>query len=138
MRRAFSCFFAVLMVTGAAFAQENQPNRPSGVESWDSSPWEPPHVDPGEAERRGLLSPEVQESLMPEPTPQGTRPPEPTVTDETRADLYTLLSAVRRAPPGLDGRPIPRPNPLASEPAKEMTPHPAGHPEVLFMDNYVE
>lgn len=97
-------------------------------------------ANPDEAEQRGLTAPEVQRSLMPNPTPQGTRPPEPTEknAEPVRSGLYQALNAVRRAPPGLDGHPIPRPNTFASEPGTEMEPDPAGNPENLFPENYVE
>lgn len=118
-------------------ATENQPNWPPGVESWNSEPFDP-EGNPLEAERRGLTSEEVEESVDPEPTQQGTRSPEVLEGEEgEEATLYSLLAKVRTAPPGLDGQPIPRPNPLAREPIKEV---PAG-PRVeydLFPENYIE
>ena len=105
-------------------AQVAQPDAPAGARS-----------DPQEAERRGLTSPEVAKTLAPESTDQGTRPPNHHVEDGP--DLYNLISRVRSAPPGLDGKPIPRPNKLGSEPAKEMEP---AQPEDMFLfpENYVE
>lgn len=115
----------------------NEPNWPPGLEEWNSDPRDPP-VDPLEAERRGLTSPEVEESLPPDPTEQGTRPPTVVEGEEgEEADLYTLLSRVRSAPPGLDGQPVPRPNDLASEPVKEM-PSQAPGDDDLFPENYIE
>ncbi|MGQ9370335.1 hypothetical protein [Azospirillum sp. ST 5-10] len=114
------------------------PDWPAGVRSWHSGEDAPKGGDPDEAERRGLTSPEVKDSQMPEPTQQGTRPPEPSDTEQAKVELYGALNEVRRAPPGLDGRPTPRPNPFASEPALEMEPSAAGNPDVLFPENYVE
>jgi len=121
--------------------RENRPDWPQGLESWDSEEREPENPDPNEAERRGLTSPAVKDSLMPNPTPQGNRPPEPAVTEEFAAGttLYGALFDVRRAPPTLDGaRRTPRPNPLGSEPELEMRPDPRGNPDSLFPQNYVE
>lgn len=116
----------------------SDPNWPPGLESWDGPP-PPTGGDPDEAENRGLTSPEVERSQMPEPTQQGTRSPEEVNTTQTEeATLYEALAQVRRAPPGLDGRPITRPNPLGSEPETEMEPHPAGNLDFLFPEGYVE
>jgi hypothetical protein len=91
---------------------------------------------PDQAEEAGLHSDEVEESLPPEPEPTGIRPPE-LVEENEAADLYALLWEVRRAPPGLDGEPIMRPNAWASEPETEMRPY---HPRdvVLFPEDYIE
>lgn len=125
-------------------SRENPPDWPGGLEDWDSSEREPQNVNPDEAEQRGLTSPDVQRSQMPEPTAQGTRPPglEEDETDETDAasdmTVSQLLREFRRAPPGLDGQRIARPNPLGSGPGTEMDPHPEGDIEVLFPDDYIE
>ncbi|WP_375262158.1 hypothetical protein [Palleronia sp.] len=113
----------------------NGPDWPAGLEDWDSSPRDV-EGDPDEAEERGLLSPDVTEHSAEGPTEQGTRTTE-TLEEEDDESLYFLLSRVRTNPPGLDGTPIPRPNPLASEPAKEMVP---AQPEdvSLFRDDYIE
>lgn len=116
--------------------QGTDPAWPRGTDRWRSEAWDPPAPDPNEAERRGLTSPEVRNSQMDGPNQQGTRAPEPEAAGEQPAGLYQALSAVRRAPPGLDGRPIQRPNALGSEPTTEMTP--VGGPEHLFPDGYVE
>lgn len=123
---------------GAPPDQGEQPNWPPGLQNWDTSGRDPEGGNPNEAEQRGLTSPEVKESMMPGPTAQGTRPPESDDVQDRRAALYDAIRAVRRAPPALDGRPIPRPNPLASEPEVAMQPDPAGNPESLFPENYVE
>lgn len=118
----------------------SDPNWPQGLESWHDPEPSPPG-NPDEAEDRGLTSPEVERSQMPEPTQQGTRSPESIDENETVAEemaLYDALALVRQAPPAVDGRPIARPNPLASEPELEMEPHPAGNPESLFLEGYVE
>lgn len=124
---------------------QSDPNWPAGLENWET-PARDPEGDPMEAERRGLTSQDVKESLPGDPTEQGTRPPT-VLEEEEGADadaeqgesvsLYTTLSRVRSAPPGLDGQPIPRPNPLASEPAKEMAPL-QPRDAYLFPEDYVE
>jgi len=95
--------------------------------------------DPNEAERRGLTSPEVEKSQMPQPTQQGNRPP-PSDTNSPGAvpQLYEALTAVWNSPAALDGQRIARPNPLASQPESEMQPHPAGDPDSLFPEGYIE
>lgn len=86
-------------------------------------------------EERGLTSPEVLESNVEGPPEQGTRTTE-TVGEEEAQGLYELLAVVRANPPDVDGNSIPRPNPLASKPSKEMAPM---QPEevYLFPDGYV-
>ena len=114
---------------------ENTPDWPAGLQDWDNPPRDP-EGNPNEAEERGLLSPEVQENDAEGPTEQGTRTTE-TLDEEEDPGLYQLLAIVRASPPGIDGELISRPNPLASEPVKEMNPM---QPEdvYLFPDGYVE
>ncbi|WP_029007490.1 hypothetical protein [Azospirillum halopraeferens] len=147
MRRFLPYALAVALVAlplaPAALAQDaaprdTGPDWPAGVESWHSGEDAPRNGNPQEAEQRGLTSPEVEDSQMPEPTRQGTRSPEPTGSAQADLALYEALSLVRRAPPGLDGRPTPRPNAYASEPETEMEPSPTGNPEHLFPENYIE
>jgi hypothetical protein len=95
-----------------------------------------PAASTTEAEQRGLTGEAVQESQPAPPTDQGTLQPE-VVEGEEAPELYTLLQRVRQAPAGLDGEPIPRPNPLASEPTTEMTPIQPEDPS-LFPEGYVE
>ncbi len=92
-----------------------------------------------EAEERGLTSEGVQGNQPAPPTDQGTLQPEIVEGEGSNEapELYALLKAVRQAPAGLDGQPIPRPNPLASEPTTEMTPHQPEDPS-LFPEGYVE
>ena len=118
-----------------ASEKENVPNWPEGLDNWDN-PARDPEGNPNEAEERGLTSPEVQENSAEGPTEQGTRTTE-TVGEEEEQGLYQLLAVVRASPPDVDGNSIPRPNPLASEPSKEMAPM---QPEevYLFADGYVE
>ncbi|WP_353860107.1 hypothetical protein [Azospirillum formosense] len=59
----------------------------------------------------------VQQSQEPPPNQQGVRAPKPTTSGETQgAELQQALADVRRAPPDLQGNPVPRPNQWASEP----------------------
>lgn len=101
---------------------------------------QPAPADPAapttEAEERGLTSEQVQGNQPAPPTDQGTLQPE-VVEGEEAPELYALLNRVRQAPASLDGQPIPRPNPLASEPTTEMTPHQPEDPS-LFPEGYVE
>ncbi|MFC7704706.1 hypothetical protein ACFQXB_10930 [Plastorhodobacter daqingensis] len=115
---------------------ENAPAAPSGpLPSPEADP-EPDLAEPP-IEAEDLDTVEINESQPPEPNAQGTRDPMANPGNDEEDTLYGLLSAVRRAPPGLDGVPTPRPNALASEPAKEMEPQ---QPEdlYLFPDGYVE
>jgi hypothetical protein len=90
-------------------------------------------VEDGEA----ILTEEVEDSgVEAEPDEQGMRPHEAVEADD-HVDLYSLLQAVRHAPPGLDGAPITRPNALASEPETEMTPA-QPRDAYLFPDDFIE
>lgn len=60
--------------------------------------------------------PAVQQAQPPEPSQQGTRTPDPQNTETESMPLDEALAAVRRAPPDLQGNPVPRPNQWASEP----------------------
>ncbi|WP_181705766.1 hypothetical protein [Chthonobacter rhizosphaerae] len=97
-----------------------------------------PPGEPGAAEGAGITGGDVQADAPNQPAPQGTRAPRAETSANTGGELYPLLARVRAAPPAIDGRPQPRPNPLASEPAKEMEPDPRGNPDHLFPENYVE
>jgi hypothetical protein len=89
-------------------------------------------VEDGEA----ILNEDVEESgVEAEPDEQGMRPPE--VVEGEDDGLYRLLQAVRRAPPGLDGTPVERPNAWASEPETEMTPY-QPREAYLFPDDFIE
>jgi hypothetical protein len=117
------------------------------VETLDTDPTEQgtraPDVigDPDEAEERGLTAETVEETVDQEPTQQGNRAENVVEGEEDlegeRVELYDLLARVRAAPPGLDGEPIPRPNPLASEPTTEMDPVQPDNAS-LFVEGYIE
>lgn len=68
-----------------------------------------------ESQRRGLRDQDVKDTQLGQPSQQGVRSPEVQQAGATNG-LFKALAAVRRAPPGLDGVPIPRPNEVASEP----------------------
>jgi hypothetical protein len=90
-------------------------------------------IEEGEA----ILNEDVLESgVLREPDEQGMRPPEP-VDESDAVDLYALLAQLRRAPPGLDGQPVARPNLWASEPETEMVPQ-QPRDAYLFPPEYVE
>lgn len=87
------------------------------------------------------VSEEVKESQPPAPNEQGMLQTETLDEEEDTSTedepLYALLAELRRAPPGLDGQPIERPNPLASEPTLEMDPvQPLD--AYLFPEDYIE
>ena len=76
--------------------------------------------------------PQVQQSQEPQPNAQGIRSPTHETKGNTQAaELADALSAVRRAPPDLHGTPVPRPNPLASEPDDPKEPTRSGDPSDL-------
>ena len=127
---------AAFLALGAPLAaQENpveEPSRlqPEGQAQTDNEAVAPPGV-----------SEEVQESQPPAPNEQGMLQAEELDESEEEAErdvsLYTVLSELRRAPPGLDGEPIERPNPLASEPTPEMDPL-QPRDAYLFPEGYIE
>ena len=74
----------------------------------------------------------VQKSQDPHPTPQGTRPPDASSSAATgSSELQQALAAVRRAPPDLNGTPVPRPNQWASEPDQPNEPTRSQNPSDL-------
>lgn len=76
--------------------------------------------------------PNVKQSQQPEPTPQGVRNPKAETRGDTQnAELQGALAAVRNAPPDLNGTPVPRPNPLASEPDNPAEPTRSDNPSDL-------
>lgn len=75
--------------------------------------------------------PAVRQSQQPEPAAQGTRSPTAHQTPTATGDLQEALAAVRKAPPALDGTPVPRPNPLASEPDQPNEPTRSADPSDL-------
>lgn len=111
---------------------------PMPQEGVDDNAATSPAGNPDQTQDSGTTNADVQEDAPDQPTPQGTRAPREETSAETGGELYPLLQRVRVAPPAIDGRPQPRPNPLASEPETEMTPDPRGNPEHLFPEGYVE
>lgn len=74
----------------------------------------------------------VQDSQQPHPSPQGTRSPEASTSGATQhPELQQALAALRRAPPDLQGNPVPRPNWLASEPDQPDEPSRSQNPSDL-------
>ncbi|WP_434624208.1 hypothetical protein [Azospirillum sp. B2RO_4] len=92
-------------------------------------------LDSGSKESAGdalARDPEVQKSQPPQPTPQGTRPPSAANSPATEgSDLQQALAAVRKAPPDLNGNPVPRPNQWASEPDQPNEPTRSQNPSDL-------
>ncbi|WP_162937820.1 hypothetical protein [Indioceanicola profundi] len=99
---------------------KDSPNWPESLGNWDTSDRESGPGDPNEAERRGLTSPEVQRSLAPAPTMQGTRAP----------DTDTAGPAVSPGNNAAEAGTSPRtpgdsePPPVAAEPVEEGGPGP--------------
>lgn len=88
----------------------------------------------GQAPAKEALAddPNVRQSQQPETTPQGVRTPKPETRGDTQsAELQEALTAVRNAPPDLNGTPVPRPNPLASEPDDANEPSRSSNPSDL-------
>lgn len=76
--------------------------------------------------------PAVKQSQGQQPEPQGTRPPKPTTSGDTQgAELQQALADVRKAPPDLQGTPVPRPNQWASEPDQANEPSRSQDPSDL-------
>ncbi|AWB08676.1 hypothetical protein A6A40_27305 (plasmid) [Azospirillum humicireducens] len=79
-----------------------------------------PSIDSGAKESAGdALARDngVQKSQDPLPSQQGNKPPSPSSSAATGSgELQQALADVRRAPPDLNGTPVPRPNRWASEP----------------------
>ncbi|MDQ2105604.1 hypothetical protein [Azospirillum isscasi] len=60
---------------------------------------------------------QVQQSQEPPPNQQGVRAPKASTSGDTQgSELQQALADLRRAPPDLQGNPVPRPNQWASEP----------------------
>jgi hypothetical protein len=74
----------------------------------------------------------VQQSQDPLPSQQGNKPPNPTSSAATGSgELRQALAEVRRAPPDLNGTPVPRPNQWASEPDQPNEPTRSQNPSDL-------
>lgn len=82
--------------------------------------------------------PNVQQSQQPDPNAQGVRTPKPLDTANQMAELNEALAAVRRAPPNLEGTPVPRPNELASEPDQPNEPTRSPNPSDLSSRDNVQ
>jgi hypothetical protein len=81
--------------------------------------------------------PNVQQSQPPDPAPQGTRAPDAQNTETESMSLDDALAAVRRAPPNLEGAPVPRPNQMASEPDDPGEPSRSSNPSDLTTEDNV-
>ncbi len=114
-----------------------QPAAPGGAAAPDQPAGEQPAPTPENATEALENSTEVEENQPPEPDGQGTRDPMATPGAGNEERLYDILAQVRRAPPALDGTPVPRPNALASGPTTEMTPAPTDNLS-MFPEGYVE
>lgn len=126
-----------LPLLGAAAQQADQQQSPqqsqSGQDQSGKDAAAP--VDSGSKQSTGdslARDPEVQKSQDPQPTPQGTRPPDAASSAATgSSELQQALAAVRRAPPDLNGNPVPRPNQWASEPDQPNEPTRSQNPSDL-------
>ncbi|MBP2295046.1 hypothetical protein [Azospirillum rugosum] len=81
--------------------------------------------------QRVTNSPDVRASQLPNPTPQGTRPPDPIGAPVKMSELWNALQGVWRAPPDLQGEPVPRPNEWASNPDNPAEPTRSENPSDL-------
>ncbi|PWC87032.1 hypothetical protein TSH100_11730 [Azospirillum sp. TSH100] len=131
-------FAAALLLSGllsglplpaSAQQADQQPNQQPG----SGQPAAP--VESGSKESAGdalARDGKVQQSQDPHPTAQGTRSPNPGSSAATGSrDLQQALADVRRAPPDLNGTPVPRPNQWASEPDQPNEPTRSQNPSDL-------
>ncbi|MGA1855111.1 hypothetical protein VH569_03920 [Azospirillum sp. 11R-A] len=92
-------------------------------------------VDSGSKESAGdalARDGKVQQSQDPQPSAQGTKPPNPSSSAATGSqELQQALADVRRAPPDLNGNRVPRPNQWASEPDQPNEPTRSQNPSDL-------
>lgn len=119
-----------LLGAAAQQADQQQPAQQSQSGKDGAAP-----VDSGSKESAGdalARDAGVQKSQDPHPTPQGTRPPNASSSAATgSSELQQALAAVRRAPPDLNGTPVPRPNQWASEPDQPNEPTRSQNPSDL-------
>ncbi|GLR79082.1 hypothetical protein HUE56_04600 (plasmid) [Azospirillum oryzae] len=120
-----------LPLLGAAAQQaDQQQNQQPGSGQAGAAP-----VESGSKESTGdalARDGKVQESQDPHPTAQGTKSPNPTSSAATGSqELQQALADVRRAPPDLNGNPVPRPNQWASEPDQQNEPTRSQNPSDL-------
>lgn len=99
MRIMPSLGLLALLLAGPAIAQE-----PAGT------------TEPAGTKERLTNDPAVRDSQLPNPTMQGNRPPEANNAETEKPSLTEALKAYYRAPPDLQGNPVPRPNEVASNP----------------------
>ena len=121
-----------LPLLGAAAQQADQQQPPQQAQSGQAGA---APVESGSKESAGdalARDAGVQKSQDPHPTPQGTRPPDASSSPATgSSELQQALAAVRRAPPDLNGTPVPRPNQWASEPDQPNEPTRSQNPSDL-------
>lgn len=121
-----------LPLLGAAAQQADQQQPPPQSQSGQSGA---APVESGSKESTGdalARDGKVQESQDPHPTAQGTKSPNPTSSAATGSqELQQALADVRRAPPDLNGNPVPRPNQWASEPDQQNEPTRSQNPSDL-------
>ncbi|PGH58171.1 hypothetical protein CRT60_09560 [Azospirillum palustre] len=114
-----------LPLVGAAAQQADQQSRQPAAAPVDSGSKE----STGDALARDG---KVQQSQDPQPSAQGTKPPNPSSSAATGSqELQQALADVRRAPPDLNGNPVPRPNQWASEPDQPNEPTRSQNPSDL-------
>jgi hypothetical protein len=68
-----------------------------------------PALAQGTAEEKLQQDPAVSNSQLPEPTPQGTRAPDSSLTDTQSVPLAQAVLEIWRSPVDLQGRPIAEP-----------------------------
>ncbi|CAO3361754.1 hypothetical protein [Azospirillum melinis] len=121
-----SGFLSGLPLLGAAAQQADQQQ---------SQPPAAAPVESGSKESAGdalARDGKVQQSQDPQPSAQGTKPPNPSSSAATGSqELQQALADVRRAPPDLNGNPVPRPNQWASEPDQPNEPTRSQNPSDL-------
>lgn len=116
MRIALTSCLTLLLLGGTAAAQGTATPQPAQAPATQTPGTAPPteKTDPSSGSRGETQQlkedPAVQQSQLPPPTPQGTRPPDVGLTDTENPPLNQALEAIWRSPPDLQGNPVSRPN----------------------------
>ncbi|WP_042694640.1 hypothetical protein [Azospirillum sp. B506] len=136
MRKIAAALLLSGLLSGLALsASAQRPDRQQSQQQPGSGQPEAAPVDSGSKESVGdglARDGKVQQSQDPHPTAQGTRSPDSSSSAATGSqELQQALADVRRAPPDLNGTPVPRPNQWASEPDQPNEPTRSRNPSDL-------
>jgi hypothetical protein len=101
MRTALAAIAAALLLAGSAFAQQPAPAAETQLSTGE----------------RLAHDPAVRQSQDPQPSPQGTRPPDAGFTDTSRPQLQALLDRIWLSPVDLEGNPMTGTDAAATRPS---------------------